>query len=236
MYKMTGLRRQIEGIAAIAALSIALCGTQACGRQEPLQPGDTALATSRQELPFHPEQISAESGSEIESEAAAAQPTTVAPFHSASHPGVLPSGTLLTVRLEDSLSTTKFHAGDTFTASVASPFSMGGRIVVDRGAAVSGRVESAKSGGPAPDGIASPGYFQLTLTAMTVSGRQVPLQTSSLFTRGSSSPSARLNPDARVTKGRRLTFRLSAPATWSDGDSIATRKIAVAAGNSPSSN
>jgi hypothetical protein len=234
MYKMTGLHRQIECIAAIAACSIALCLTQACGRQEPLQ-GDTALAASRPELPFHPEEISAESGAGPERDSDT-QPATVAPFHGAPHSGVLPSGTLLTVRLEDSLSTAKYHAGDTFTASVASPFSVGGRIVLDRGAAVSGRIESAKSGGPAPDGISSPGYFQLTLTAMTVSGRQVRLQTSSLFTRGNPSASDRHVSDVRVTKGRRLTFRLSAPAMWSDGDSIATRRMAVPPGNSPSSN
>jgi hypothetical protein len=233
MYKMTGLRRQVECIAAIADCLIALCLIQACGRQDPLRPTDTALAATRQELPFHPEQISTESGSGLETDA---QPATVAPFYGAAHSGVLPSGTLLTVRLEDSLSTAKFRAGDTFTASVALPFSVGGRIVVDRGAAVSGRIESAKSGGPTPDGISSPGYFQLTLTAMTVSGKQVPLQTSSLFTRGNPSASQRRIPEVRVTKGRRLTFRLSAPAMWSDGDSIATRKMAVPPGNSPSSN
>jgi hypothetical protein len=235
MYKMTGLRRQIECIAPIAACAIALSLAPACGRQEPLQPGETALAASRQELPFHPEQVSAESGPGPQS-AADAQTTTVAPFPSAPHSGVLPSGTLLTVRLEDSLSTAKFHSGDTFAASVASPFSMGGRMLLERGAAVSGRIESAKAGGPAPDGISSPGYFQLTLTAMTVSGRQVPLQTSSLFTRGSSSTSDGRIPDVRVTKGRRLTFRLSAPAMWSDGDAIATRKMVVPPANSPSSN
>jgi hypothetical protein len=232
---MKWLPRQIECIAAIAACAVLICLSQGCVRQEPLQPGDTALAASRQELPFHPEQILAESPSGPES-AIDAQPTTVAPFPGAKHYGVLPSGTLLTVRLEDSLSTAKFHAGDTFTASVVSPFSMGGHIVVDRGAAVSGRIESAKSGGLTPDGISSPGYFRLTLTGMTVSGKQVPLLTSSLFTRGSPSASDVRSDDVRVTKGRRLTFRLSAPAMLSDGESIAVRKAVVLPGNPPTSN
>lgn len=129
------------------------------------------------------------------------------------------------MQLEDSLSSENVHSGDAFTASVASPFTIGGRVVLDRGTPVTGHVESAEPAGPSLNGIASPGYFRLTLTAMTVEGRQVALQTSSLFTRGTAPELNVRLVGVRVQKGRRLTFRLRAPAVLpavvKDRDSMA---------------
>jgi len=77
------------------------------------------------------------------------------------------------------------------------------------------------------------GYFRLSLSAIDVEGRQVALQTSALFARGTSEPGNVLSsgsasdrrPDGvQVKKGRRLTFRLIAPVTLDDSSSMANRQ------------
>ncbi|MGA9543826.1 MAG: hypothetical protein WBQ85_09665 [Candidatus Sulfotelmatobacter sp.] len=142
---------------------------------------------------------------------------------------ILPSGTLLTVQLDESLSTAKVHAGDAFTASVAAPLTVDGDTLVERGTTVTGRVESAQSQTDRPGLVPGSGYFRLTLNAITIEGRQLALQTSSLFARGQLSnagppgtPSDPRSDSVQVQKGRRLTFRLTAPLTVNDRKSMAS--------------
>jgi hypothetical protein len=117
------------------------------------------------------------------------------------------------VELVDALSTAKVRAGDTFMASVAAPLAIEGDARIERGTTATGHVESVRS-------QAGSGYFQLTLSAITVEGRPLALQTSSLFARGTLQ-----QPDGvRVQKGRRLTFRLTSPVTLNDSNSMATRQ------------
>jgi hypothetical protein len=117
------------------------------------------------------------------------------------------------VELVDALSTAKVRAGDTFMASVAAPLAIEGDALIERGTTATGHVESVRS-------QAGSGYFQLTLSAITVEGRPLALQTSSLFARGTLQ-----QPDGvRVQKGRRLTFRLTSPVTLNDSNSMATRQ------------
>jgi len=108
---------------------------------------------------------------------------------------------------------------------------MDGDTLIERGTSVSGRVESAQSQADRPGLVPGPGYFRLTLNAITVEGRQLPLQTSSLFARGqppnlsSSGNRSDLRADGvQVQKGRRLTFRLTAPLTVDDPKSMANRQ------------
>jgi hypothetical protein len=164
------------------------------------------------------------------------KPATALPFHSAQL-CILPSGTFLTVKLDRSLVPENVHAGDTFQASVAGPILIDGRTVIDSGTQVTGRVESAQASssriGRAMSSGSGPGkgYVQLTLTAIVVDSKQLPLQTASLFARGTS-PQTNLssrrteadlqsNP-VRVQKGRRLTFRLIAPITVDEPHAVAT--------------
>jgi hypothetical protein len=157
------------------------------------------------------------------------------PFRAASHLRILPSGTLLTVQLEDSLSTSTVHAGDAFTASVAAPLTIDGDTVIERGTPVTGRVESAQSQSDRPGLVPGSGYFRLSLNSITVEGRQLALQTSSLFARGTSEPSNVSSsggvpdlhsPSLQVPKGHRLTFRLTAPVTLDHPNSMADRQTA----------
>ncbi|MFZ1009893.1 MAG: hypothetical protein WAN65_23855, partial [Candidatus Sulfotelmatobacter sp.] len=119
----------------------------------------------------------------------------------------------------------------------AGPILIDGRTVIDSGTQVTGRVESAQASSQRLDRSTnsgsnrSKGYVQLTLTAIVVDGKELPLQTASLFARGTSRQSnlspKRTEADAqsdtvRVQKGRRLTFRLIAPITVDEPHAVAT--------------
>jgi len=195
-------------------LALGLALSQGCARSGPLHRGDTVSPAAEQKLPFHPDGDQA-SASEGVHPAVSPDPnaTGAMPFRVGSHPHIFPSGTLLTVQLEDALSTAKVHAGDPFVATVASALAIDGDPLIERGAMATGHVESVRTD-------AGSGYFQLTLTAITVEGRHLALQTSSLFARGT----VQQSDDIRVQKGRRLTFRLTSPVMLDEPKSMANRQ------------
>jgi hypothetical protein len=198
------------------ALGLSLGLTQGCARSQP-HSSDASSAVSEQKLPFHPH---ADQASAVEGLHPAVSPdpkaASAVPFNS--HPHTVPSGTLLTVQLQNSLSAANVRDGDTFTASVAAPLTIDGDPLIERGTVATGQVESVRS-------QAGSGYFQLTLSALTVEGRPLALQTTSLFARGTLQQS----DGVRVQKGRRLTFRLTSPLTLNEPKSMANRQSAGAA-------
>jgi hypothetical protein len=210
------------------ALGLSLSLTQSCARSEPQTSGagssaagssGEGSAVGEQKLPFHPttDQASAEGAHPAVSPDSKLKVKMSSALPFASHAHILPAGTLLTVQLENSLSTAKVREGDTFTASIAAPLTIDGDSMVERGAVTTGRVESVRS-------QAGSGYFRLTLSAIAVEGRQLALQTSSLFARGTSQP-----PDeVRVQKGRRLTFRLTSPLTLNEPKAMASQSLGPA--------
>jgi hypothetical protein len=66
---------------------------------------------------------------------------------SASEQIMVPYGTILTVRLTESLSSELNEKGDTFLASLASPVLVGDRVVIPEGAGIKGRVVAVQSAG-----------------------------------------------------------------------------------------
>jgi hypothetical protein len=132
----------------------------------------------------------------------------------------LPSGTLLTIRLQDLLSTAKIDSSGVFTAAVDDPVVIDGTLLIPRGTPVHGRVEAAQ----ASDVKRDTGFMRLTLESITADGKELPLHTSSLFARGSAPANRTYRPTGdnssaqysnktanivRLPKGRRLTFRLA---------------------------
>jgi hypothetical protein len=240
MQTMAKLRRHVQ-VCALAVLGVALSLTESCTRSEPLNTDAVASASNEQQLPFRPdtEQTSTD-GDHLPIPSDQKLPSGL-PFRSTSRPRILPAGTLLTVALEGSLSTPRVHAGDLFTASVAAPLTIDGATLIPRGAAVTGRVESAQSQPGRPGLVPGSGYFRLTLSAITVDGHPVGLQTSSLFTRGTVEPPrglAKSSPShqrtsIRLQKGRPLTFRLTAPVMLGDSNSTASGQFPVARPDNP---
>jgi type IV secretory pathway VirB10-like protein len=135
------------------------------------------------------------------------------PFHD---PANLPAGTLLTVRLKTPISAENPGANGTFEAVVDAPVVIEGNRLVPRGATVAGRVESAR----VSKVKRNRGYVRLVLDSIHFDGVRLPIQTSSLFVRGSAGD-AQVGETTqgeasaaviRLEKGRRLTFRLTEPA------------------------
>ena len=88
-------------------------------------------------------------------------------------PIVVPSGTVLTVRTSQGLSSKTCQAGQTFLATLAQPISVGGRAALPNGATVSGTVVSAKAKGK----IKGEGELSLALTSISVRDHTYQIQT-----------------------------------------------------------
>jgi hypothetical protein len=73
------------------------------------------------------------------------QPAQVAP--SAPPPITLPEGTIIRVRLSESLDTRRNRAGEHFTATLDAPIVVDSNIVIPRGANFSGRIDASKASG-----------------------------------------------------------------------------------------
>jgi hypothetical protein len=89
-------------------------------------------------------------------------------------------GTAIYVRLQQSISSSSAEPGQSFTAVLDDPLMLNGRVVAPQGAAVNGRVVAARKSGRLHDA----GYLRLALSTVTIDGKAVPVQTSSVFVKG----------------------------------------------------
>jgi hypothetical protein len=119
-------------------------------------------------------------------------PETAAPFSSrvASAVGLkpdlpaitVPAGTPIGVRLQNSISSASANSGDHFDAVIDEDIIVDGHVVIPKGANATGRVVAAKNSGR----LHAPGYLRLALDSVSVNGKDVPVQTSSIFAQGGS--------------------------------------------------
>jgi len=101
------------------------------------------------------------------------------PF-SKNEPLEIPKGTPIYVRLQQSISSESAQAGQDFSAVLDAPLEMNGRTIAPEGSQVRGRVVAARKSGH----LHNAGYLRLTLSAITVNGKAVPMETTSLFVEG----------------------------------------------------
>ena len=94
----------------------------------------------------------------------------------------IPAGTPIGIRLQNSISSASATSGDHFDAVIDEPVMVDGQVVIPKGANATGRVVAAKSSGRLHD----PGYLRLSLDSVTLNGKEVPVQTSSIFAKGAS--------------------------------------------------
>lgn len=96
-------------------------------------------------------------------------------------PTTVPKGTVLSVRLLQSISSRTARPGDEFDAELAAPVAVEGKTVFPKGARVRGRVVSARESGRLQD----PGFLKLALDAIqTTDGKWVNLETSDISAKG----------------------------------------------------
>jgi Predicted periplasmic or secreted lipoprotein len=89
---------------------------------------------------------------------------------------VVPAGTEVTVTVDQKLSSKTSEAGQSFMATVAQPVTVDGRTAIPKGSSVSGKVLRAKAKGK----IKGEGELAITLTSVTIRGKNYALATGSL--------------------------------------------------------
>ncbi len=140
-------------------------------------------------------------------------------------PAELPPGTQITIRLQAAISSIASHSGDGFDAVLDKPILFQGQTIAPAGSAVRGKVLAAKASGRSRD----PGFLRITVTEISLKGRVLSLQTSSIFAKGISRERRKFrggadavkeltktagttsNKDAGFSTEERLTFRLTQP-------------------------
>lgn len=93
---------------------------------------------------------------------------------------VIPSGTALTVRLQNAVSSATSHPGDQFEATLDQPIVIDGQTVAVEGTHVTGRVVAARHSGR----LTHPGYLRIALSSVNVNGKAIPIQSSSVMVAG----------------------------------------------------
>jgi hypothetical protein len=89
---------------------------------------------------------------------------------------VVPAGTMLTVRLGETLSSKESQPGQSFSASLVNPVEVEGRTVIPSGATATGTVVAAHAAGK----FKGASLLQIKLDSITVGGRQHSIETSSV--------------------------------------------------------
>jgi hypothetical protein len=85
----------------------------------------------------------------------------------------IPAGTVITVRLGETLSSKSSSAGQGFSATVAEPVAVDGKTVIERGAAARGTVVDAKSMGHFKGGA----LLEVRLNSVSINGRETSVDT-----------------------------------------------------------
>ncbi len=99
------------------------------------------------------------------------------------HVVTLPAGTVLSVRLGETLSTDHNYTGDTFRATLLTPVIMDGFVIADKGSKVLGRVVNAQPAGH----LTNTAGLRLAVTEInTTDGQRVQVQTNVFDRRGPS--------------------------------------------------
>jgi hypothetical protein len=96
----------------------------------------------------------------------------------------IPSGTLLTVRVDEALSSDRNQQGDSFRATLDQPLVIDGFVIAERGARVEGRVAEIDAGGR----VRGVSRMALELVRMTTAdGQRIKLQTETFAKEGEKS-------------------------------------------------
>ncbi len=152
----------------VLVLGASLLTAVGCGRtpgNAQAQSGDDAAANAaaNQQLPFS-------SSAGTDSKESALVP----------HAATIPAGTVLTVRLQQAVSSTSARPGDRFDAVLDQPIVIEGRTIAPKGTPVVGRVVQARKSGH----LHNSGYLRLALASLTLDGRELPIQSSSVAVQG----------------------------------------------------
>lgn len=140
-----------------------------------------------------------------------------------SPPLTMKPGTILTVRINEPLSSDRTHVGDVFSATLTQPAVVLGIVVARQGQSVAGQVVEARKAGR----VSGVSRLGITLTSLTlVDGQTVPIKSQLLVREGPTS----VGRDAAAIAGTTgLGAAIGAAANWGKGAAIGAG-IGAAAG------
>jgi hypothetical protein len=158
-------------------LILALCMLVACNKKQSENAAqssqDTQAAQSAQETPAGTPGQSPQTAPAQPATSQAPPVAAVPPPPPAPKPIVIPAGTVLTVRLQQALSSKTNSQGDPFNATLATPVTVNGKTVVPAGSTVSGSVTEAHKAGRFKGGAT----LDLVLNSVTIRGSVYQLST-----------------------------------------------------------
>ncbi|HST10421.1 MAG TPA: hypothetical protein VLL05_08580, partial [Terriglobales bacterium] len=155
--------RASQGV-RLAALTLGIAMAVGCGHQSavPIVASGAIAPPDSAQLPFDRE----------------AQSGGISPTSSVVPPGAqLPSGTAIVIRLRKPLSSARVHPNDSFAGLLDEPIIVNDRVLAEPGSLVMGRVVEANS----TSQVRAPGYMRLTLSSISIDGRNARVRTSSNF-------------------------------------------------------
>jgi len=185
-------------VVALGFLTLAGCSSQAPKQGEATQAAKSAAPPKPvQPPPVQPAKPVPPPAKPVQTAKQAPAKPLAAPkkVHSAAVLVTVPQGTSISATVTQTLASNKNHAGDSFAASVSTPVKVGGKIVIPRGAHVTGRVLAAKKKGPAE--------LTVALASVEIQGKSYALKTNSLDPSG--------KKDITVPAASHLKFKLAKP-------------------------
>jgi hypothetical protein len=158
---MNTYKQLIPSLALASALMIAGCGSQPSGTAQAA--GNDSNTTS-----------SANGFASRDSKSLLGK---LLPQH---EPIVIPAGEPISIRLQNSISSATANPGDNFSFVLTEPLVVDGKTVAPTGAPGVGRVVAARRSGR----LHNAGYLRVALASVTINGKQVPVETSSVVIAG----------------------------------------------------
>jgi len=137
-------------------------------------------------------------------------------------PLTIQQGAVLTVRINQALSSDHNQVGDVFSATLTQPVIVHGIVVARSGQTVVGRVMEAKKAGM----VSGVSHLGIQMTSLTLAdGQSVPIQSQLLVQKG---PTSRGRDAAAIASTTALGAAIGAAADWGTGAAIGAGAGAVA--------
>ncbi len=176
----------------------------------PLPAPSEAPSAAQSAPPVVPESV-ADSKNTVDAPSPSQAPPPAAPQP---HTVTLPVGTVVAIRIGETLSTDHNYTGDTFRATLMSPIIMDGFIIADRGSKVLGKIVNAQSAGH----LSNAAGLTLAVTEInTTDGQRVRIETNVYELHGPSSTGQEM---AKVAGGAALGAIIGGAAGGGKGAAI----------------
>jgi len=168
-------------LTAATAVTTASCSRNSAPVSAELQPMATQEAALVRESAFRPAARAVTPAPAPLREPVAAARRSARPVASGSKQVTLPTGTVLAVRVGETLTSEKNQSGDGWIGALAEPVVVDGLVIAERGAEVTGRVNNVKRAGR----VKGVGTIGVTLSRLvTADGQRVAINTTSFAAYG----------------------------------------------------